>query len=83
MSETPKWGSALKHTRTWMLDKKRRRRACGICGCQNKSTHLGLANGIALMGGCEWHVKRWCRDPLADMRIEATKRLEQRERGER
>lgn len=73
----PRWGSALEHTRTWKVREGRRgRRICKVNGCQNKCTHVGLANGVALMSGCEWHVRRWCKDPLADMRI-AAKRTEE------
>ena len=23
------------------------------------ATHLGMCNGVALMSGCEWHVRQW------------------------
>lgn len=29
------------------------------CGCDTPATHLGLANGAALMSGCERIVRRW------------------------
>lgn len=35
------------------------RRLCRINGCPRKVTHLGLAGGVAMMCGCEWHVRRW------------------------
>ena len=34
--------------------------AC-TCGCKNKVTHLGMANGVALTSGCEISVMRWIR----------------------
>jgi hypothetical protein len=41
-------------------DPKSRSR-CG-CGCGKRETHLGLGDGLALMGGCEMKVRRWVRD---------------------
>lgn len=34
------------------------RRRCP-CGCQQRATHNGMANGVALMHGCELRVRRW------------------------
>lgn len=36
------------------------RKLCS-CGCKQQATHLGMANGICLMTGCEETVKRWVR----------------------
>jgi len=37
------------------------RRRCK-CGCGGRATHIGLGDGVALMGGCEMRVRRWVRD---------------------
>jgi hypothetical protein len=37
------------------------RRPCS-CGCGKRQTHVGLGDGVALMGGCELRVRRWVRD---------------------
>ncbi|MBU8839099.1 hypothetical protein [Mycolicibacterium goodii] len=45
-----------------MVRVPRMRRRCP-CGCGRTSTHSGLGtNGVALMWGCELHVRRWVRD---------------------
>lgn len=41
---------------------RRHARKCH-CGCGARSTHLGMANGVALMSGCEMLVRRWVRNP--------------------
>ena len=61
---TASWGqraSATEHVRYCepAPDKRRRCR----CGCKGAATHLGKAQGIALMGGCEMSVRRWVRNP--------------------
>ena len=38
----------------------RNRRHCH-CGCEGKQASVGAANGLGLMGGCEWSVRRWVR----------------------
>jgi hypothetical protein len=35
-----------------------KRRRCR-CGCKGAKTHIGMANGVALMSGCEFAVRRW------------------------
>lgn len=35
-----------------------RRKKCR-CGCGGRLTHYGMANGVALMGGCVLSVRRW------------------------
>jgi hypothetical protein len=40
----------------------RNRRACH-CGCGKRATHVGVADGIALMDGCGWSVRRWAKEP--------------------
>lgn len=34
------------------------RRKCP-CGCGRRTTHIGKANGIGMILGCELHVARW------------------------
>lgn len=29
------------------------------CGCGTSKTHLGFANGVCLVSGCEFRVRRW------------------------
>lgn len=61
------WGSATEHARYSVKRKSRRsgRRKCRPSqGCHNPCTHAGMANGLCLMIGCEFHVAMWVRDPL-------------------
>ncbi len=53
------FGSASEHRRYFRRFKSRRK--CG-CGCGTRQTLVGMANGVALMSGCELHVRRWVRD---------------------
>ena len=57
------WGSAVDHKRYAQPIKDRRRARKCHCGCEKRSTHLGKANGVCLMSGCELQVRRWVRDP--------------------
>jgi len=50
-------GSAVEHERYAAPTDPRTRRRCGCCG--QRATHVGCANGLALMSGCEMHVRRW------------------------
>ncbi len=58
-------GSAFDHERYALATDSRRR--CPYCPGRGMSkprqTHLGVANGVTLMAGCEWHVSQWVRDP--------------------
>lgn len=56
-----KVGSASENIRYAEPIGSRSRRRCQ-CGCNKRATHLGMANGIGLMPGCELRVKRWVRD---------------------
>jgi hypothetical protein len=58
------WGSSADHVRysKALTGPKNKRRMCR-CGCRKKRTHIGMANGVGLMGGCELWVARWVRDP--------------------
>lgn len=29
------------------------------CGCDTNKTHLGFANGVCLISGCEMRIRRW------------------------
>lgn len=66
-SGTAGWGrvgSAGEHTR--YLQPIKSRRKC-YCGCNGRKTHAGMANGVALMSGCELRVRRWVRDGSASL----------------
>lgn len=54
---------ALSGGRTAAPMPRRYRRRCG-CSCGTRATHVGYRDGIALMSGCEFHVRHWVRDPL-------------------
>lgn len=51
-------GSAKDGPRYALRDSKRRRRICPFCRT-NRCTHIGMANGVALCGGCELCIARW------------------------
>lgn len=36
----------------------RSRKRCH-CGCKRRATHAGVANGVALMSGCQFSTGRW------------------------
>lgn len=57
------WGSATGHIRYAIPIRSRGRRRC-ICGCGKRATHVGAANGIALMNGCVLAVARWVKNPF-------------------
>jgi len=59
-----KWGSAELHERYAVPVDSRHRRRCS-CGCRQRETHRGMANGVALMSGCQLYVRRWVRDGKA------------------
>ena len=52
------WASASEHVRYIQpIDPKSQRRC--HCGCKQRATHLGMANGLALTQGCELSMRRW------------------------
>jgi hypothetical protein len=53
-------GSACDHPR-YVEPYVRGRKVRRLCadGCKNRVTHKGMANGVALMDGCEFHVRMW------------------------
>lgn len=77
-----RWASATEHVRYMepITGDKRRRRKCR-CGCEKRQTHVGKANGMALMGGCEMAVARWVKDPFWDLRARAALRAPQKGEG--
>lgn len=54
------YGNATEHIRYKIVRPKNvgRKLKCGN-GCKNAKTHLGMANGVCLMSGCELCVARW------------------------
>jgi hypothetical protein len=56
-----KRGSATEHKRYMQKSPPSSRQRCS-CGCKTRQTHTGMANGVALMGGCDFYVRRWVRD---------------------
>lgn len=55
------WGSSRDHVLyAQPIDPKSRRRCS--CGCKRRATHLGMANGICLISGCELSIARWVRN---------------------
>lgn len=63
---TAGWGvhgssrSHVRYSEPFPKQEWRRRGKCH-CGCGKKETHLGMANGVSLMSGCELSVARWVR----------------------
>lgn len=51
-------GSATHHV--CYVEAIKSRRKCR-CGCAQRKTHAGMANGVALTSGCELSVRRWVR----------------------
>lgn len=60
-------GSAEGHVRYAHPVQPRSRRRCQ-CGCGQRATKVGMANGVALMLGCELAVARWVKDPTGFVR---------------
>ena len=60
-----RWGSA-EHHETYIEKAKPTSRARCRCGCNQRATHVGKANGIALKIGCELSVRRWIRNTNRD-----------------
>lgn len=54
-----RYGSSQEHRRYAVPNPRQR----GKCSCGGgRASHLGAANGVALMRGCEMCVRRWVRD---------------------
>ncbi len=56
------YANANYHVRTVTRVSSWSRRRCD-CGCRQRATHIGLANGVAMTTGCEMYVRRWKREP--------------------
>lgn len=55
-------GSSTAHARySEPLPKRRGRRRNCHCGCGQRVTHAGMANGVALTNACELAIARWVR----------------------
>lgn len=54
------WASADYHERS-IVRAPDKRRKCWQDECGGRATHFGVANGVVLMAGCEWSVRRWVR----------------------
>ena len=54
----------------WLSVRPNRRRGpryCPWCPKRtNKATHVGICNGLAMVSGCEWHMRMWLRNPNVD-----------------
>jgi hypothetical protein len=61
VSEWGRYGSASEHQR-YLQEASSRRRRCVWCRNKRAATHLGMANGVCLASGCEWHMRQWVRD---------------------
>ncbi len=59
------YGCSSNHARYAQPISPRSRRRCQ-CGCKRRETHVGMANGVALMGGCEMSVYRWVKNGWGD-----------------
>jgi hypothetical protein len=60
VSSWGQWGSAMHHRRYIQAIDAKSRRRCPCC--KRRATHLGMANGICLMSGCELSVRRWVKE---------------------
>jgi hypothetical protein len=58
---TAGWGqvaSSAEHVRYAQPVRPTSRRKC-CCGCGQRATHQGMANGCALASGCQLAIQRW------------------------
>ena len=62
--EWGQYGSAFEHIRYVKPASPKSRRRCH-CGCKQRATHLGMANGVCLLMGCELSMHRWVKNPCA------------------
>lgn len=51
-------GSSSEHVRYAEPMAKKSRKKC-FCGCGQKKTHMGMANGVCLVSACEMTIYRW------------------------
>lgn len=52
------WGSSSVHIRYAVEVESKSRRRCH-CGCKKRATYRGMANGICLIVGCEFSIRKW------------------------
>lgn len=59
-----------KRTIHFIPDGRKRLRPCHRCPPESghKATHVGAANGCGMMRGCEFHVRKWVKDPNWDLK---------------
>ena len=60
---TAGWGqvaSSTEHVRYAQPVRATSRRRC-TCGCGQRATHLGMANGCGLASGCAMAIARWAK----------------------
>ncbi len=55
------YADARTHKRTMKKAASTSRKRCS-CGCGRRATHIGLANNLGMLGGCELTIRRWVRD---------------------
>ncbi len=57
---------SVDHHELTMRPLQNRRRRCRMCPAKPRTpaTHAGCANGLAMMSGCEWHVRLWMQQAL-------------------
>jgi hypothetical protein len=62
-------GSASDHQRYAKKNVGSDRRRCPFCpkATRKRNTHVGMANGVALVSGCQWHVAQWVRHGSAGL----------------
>lgn len=55
--------NAFTDPRTKVLAPPKSRRRCH-CGCNRRATHMGQANGVTMVMGCELSIARWVQSPF-------------------
>jgi len=58
---TSGWGQYGSDTQIRYMEEIKTRKRCR-CGCGGRKTHVGMANGVGLMSGCEFSVRRWVKE---------------------
>lgn len=61
MNDFGEYGSSTLHKRYEQKTPSRSKQRCS-CGCKQRATHMGMANGVVLMNGCQLTVKRWVKN---------------------
>ena len=55
--------NAFTDPRAKVLAPSKSRRRCH-CGCNRRATHMGQANGVTMVMGCELSIARWVQSPV-------------------